>query len=266
MTWIEALILGLLQGLTEFLPVSSSGHLELGSVLFGLKNPEEYFTFNIFVHGATLLSVVVVFRHDIGGLIRNLFRFEWNAETRFVLLLLASAIPVGIVGLLFEDQVVALFQGRTTLIGFMLLITAALLMFTKIAPKNDKDITLKSALLMGIAQTIAILPGISRSGATISTALYLGIERGKAIRFSFLMVLIPVFGANFLKIVRLSAGESLPLPETFPLLVGTLAAFLAGLAACSWMLNIVRKGNIAWFAVYCLVIGLVAIFHGKLLI
>jgi len=262
MSWIEALILGLLQGLTEFLPVSSSGHLELGGVLFGLKNPEEYFVFNIFVHGATLLSVVVVFRQDIGGLFRNLLRFEWNSETRFVLLLLVSAIPVGIVGLLFEDQVGALFQGRTTLIGFMLLVTALILMLTKVAPKNTRDITLKSALLMGLAQTMAILPGLSRSGATISTALYLGVERGKAIRFSFLMVLIPVFGANFLKIVRLSSGQSMPLPETFPLLVGTLSAFLAGLAACSWMLSIVRKGNIAWFAVYCLVIGLVAIFYG----
>ncbi|HSV89406.1 MAG TPA: undecaprenyl-diphosphate phosphatase [Bacteroidales bacterium] len=264
MTWIEALILGLLQGLTEFLPVSSSGHLELGGVLFGLQNPEEYFVFNIFVHGATLLSVVVVFRQDIGLLFKNLLRFEWNPETRFVMLLLVSAIPVGVVGLLFEQQVESLFKGHTIMIGFMLLVTAALLLLTKIAPKNSKDITLKSALLMGVAQTIAILPGISRSGATISTALYLGIERGKAIRFSFLMVLIPVFGANFLKIIRMSSGTYITTPDTIPLIVGTLASFLAGLVACRWMLNIVRKGNIAWFALYCLVIGLAAIFYGKL--
>lgn len=262
MSWIEALILGLLQGLTEFLPVSSSGHLELGGALFGMTNPEAFFAFNIMVHGATFLSVVVVFWKDISDLIINLFRFKWNAETRFALLLLVSAVPVGIVGLLFEEQVQSLFEGRIVLVGFMLLITAALLFFTRFAPKNPREIDLKSALLIGLAQTVAVIPGISRSGATISMALYLGIERGKAIRFSFLMVLIPIFGANFLKIIRMSEGASLAALETTPLIIGTVAAFVAGLAACKWMLNIVRKGNIAWFSVYCIVVGLTAIFIG----
>jgi undecaprenyl-diphosphatase len=262
MSWIEALILGLLQGLTEFLPVSSSGHLELGGVLFGMQDPDAFFTFNILVHGATFMSVVVVFWKDIRELIVNFFRFQWNAETKFVLLLLVSAFPVAIIGLLFEEQIESLFSGRIVLVGFMLLVTATLLFLTRFAPKNNKDINLKSALIIGLAQTIAVMPGISRSGATISTALYLGIERGKAIRFSFLMVLIPVFGANFLKIMKMSGDTALVNIDTTPLIIGTLAAFIAGLAACKWMLSIVRKGNIAWFSIYCLIIGLIAIFTG----
>jgi len=262
MTWLEALILGIVQGITEFLPISSSGHLELGSVLFGIQNPAAYFTFNIFVHGATLLSVVFVFWKDILSLILGVFRFQWNAETRLVALLLASAVPVGIVGLLFEKQIQTLFEGRVVLIGFMLLVTAVLLMLTRLAPHNTREITLKSAILIGLAQTLAIMPGISRSGATISTALYLGIEKAKAIRFSFLMVLIPVFGANFLKIIRLSGTGEVASPGTLPLIVGTLAAFVAGVAACRWMLDIVRKGNIAWFAVYCAIAGVTAIIAG----
>ena len=264
MSWFEALILGLLQGLTEFLPVSSSGHLELGGVIFGLQNPDAFFTFNIMVHGATFLSVIVVFWKDIRDLIVNLFRFKWNADTKFVLLLLVSAIPVGIFGLLFEEQVERLFEGRIVLIGLMLLVTALLLFLTRFAPKNDKEVNLKSALLIGLAQTVAVMPGISRSGATISTALYLGIERGKAIRFSFLMVLIPIFGANFLKILKMSETAVSSSIGTLPLVIGTLAAFLAGLAACRWMLGIVRKGNIAWFSIYCLAIGLTAILSGIL--
>lgn len=264
MTWFEALLLGLLQGLTEFLPVSSSGHLELGGALFGLQNPDAFFTFNILVHGATFLSVVVVFWKDIRELILNLLRLRWNPETRFVLLLLASALPVGIVGLLFEERIEALFEGRILLVGLMLLVTALLLFLTRFAPKKDKEVDLKSALLIGLAQTVAVMPGISRSGATISTALYLGIERSKAIRFSFLMVLIPVFGANFLKIIKLSESTGTAAIDPLPLVIGTLAAFLAGLAACRWMLGIVRKGNIAWFSIYCLVVGVIAILSGIL--
>lgn len=266
MTWLEALILGILQGFTEFLPISSSGHLELGSVIFGIKDPDAYFTFNIFVHGATFTSVLVVFWKDIFALLKNLIRFQWNAETRFALLLIASAVPVGVVGLLFEDQIQSLFEGRVTLIGFMLLITATLLMLTRFAPKNTKEIDLKSAILIGLAQTLAILPGISRSGATISTALYLGIDKAKAIQFSFLMVLIPIFGANFIKLMRLSGAGEIVSPGATPLIVGTLAAFIAGVIACRWMLAIVRKGNIAWFAVYCAIIGIAAIVAGMFIL
>ncbi|MFO8054305.1 MAG: undecaprenyl-diphosphate phosphatase [Bacteroidales bacterium] len=262
MSWFEALILGLLQGLTEFLPVSSSGHLELGGVLFGLEDPDNFFTFNIIVHGATFMSVVVIFGRDIVSLLLNFFRFQWNAEMKFAVLLIVSAIPTGVAGLLFEEQVEDLFEGRVVFVGIMLLITAALLLLTRYAPRKQNDVTLKSALLIGVAQTLAILPGISRSGATISTALYFGIERGKAIRFSFLMVLIPIFGANFLKILSLSEGSGSASSGIAPLILGAVSAFIAGVIACKWMLNIVRKGNIAYFSIYCVIIGVLAIIFG----
>ena len=264
MSWLEALILGLLQGLTEFLPVSSSGHLELGGVLFGLEDPHDFFTFNIIVHGATFLSVVVVFWRDIVSLVTNFFRFKWNPEMKFVLLLLASAVPTAIVGLLFEEKIESIFEGRVVFIGFMLLITATLLFLTRFVPKNNKDVTLKSALIIGVAQTLAILPGISRSGATISTALFFGIERSKAIRFSFLMVLIPIFGANFLKILSASEQATNASMNVAPMIIGAIAAFTAGVVACKWMLTIVRRGKIEYFSIYCLIIGITAIIIGSM--
>lgn len=264
MSWTEALILGLLQGLTEFLPVSSSGHLELGGALFGLEDPHDFFTFNIIVHGATFLSVVVVFRNDILSLILNFFRFRWNAEMKFVLLLLASAIPTAIVGLLFEEQIERIFEGRVVFVGLMLLVTATLLFLTRFAPPANKEVTLKSALVIGLAQTFAILPGISRSGATISTALFFGIERSQAIRFSFLMVLIPIFGANFLKIIRVSEQASAGNMDVAPMIIGAVAAFIAGVVACKWMLSIVRRGKIEYFSIYCVLAGITAIIAGSL--
>lgn len=264
MSWLEALILGLLQGLTEFLPVSSSGHLELGGALFGLEDPHDFFTFNIIVHGATFLSVVVVFWRDIVSLIFNFFHFRWNAEMRFVLLLLASAVPTAIVGLLFEEQIESIFEGRVVFIGLMLLVTATLLFLTRFVPKNTKDVTLKSALIIGLAQTLAILPGISRSGATISTALFFGIERTQAIRFSFLMVLIPIFGANFLKVMSVSEQAVAGTMDITPMIIGALAAFTAGVVACRWMLSIVRKGKIEYFSIYCLIVGIMAIIAGSI--
>lgn len=264
MSWLEALILGLLQGLTEFLPVSSSGHLELGGALFGLEDPHDFFTFNIIVHGATFLSVVVVFWKDIVSLVVNFFRFEWNPEMKFALLLLVSVIPTAIVGLLFEEQIETIFEGRVVFVGFMLLITATILFLTHFVKKNDKDVTLKSALIIGVAQTFAILPGISRSGATICTALFFGIERSKAIRFSFLMVLIPIFGANFLKVLRMSEEATNASMDLAPMIIGAAAAFIAGVVACKWMLNIVRRGKIEYFSVYCLIVGIIAIIFGSL--
>ena len=257
MSWIEAFILGLLQGLTEFLPVSSSGHLELGSAIFGLE--EENLTFSIIVHGATFLSVLVVFRNDIIHLIKNLFRFTWNAETKFVLLLLLSAVPVGITGILFRSEIEGLFEGNILLVGFMLLITSLLLFLTHYAPNKQRDVNVKSALLIGLAQTFAVLPGISRSGATISTALYLGIDREKATRFSFLMVLIPIFGATFLEILDLSKATEPSAISTLSLVIGAVTAFIAGLFACSWMLKIVRRGKLAYFSLYTALAGAAAI-------
>lgn len=257
MSWIEALILGLLQGLTEFLPVSSSGHLELGSALFGLH--EENLTFSIIVHGATFLSVLVVFRNDIFNLIASLLKFQWNNETRFILLLLASAVPVGLTGVLFKDQIEGLFGGNILFVGFMLLVTSTLLLLTHFAAPGKKEINLRRAILIGLAQTIAILPGISRSGATISTALYLGVDREQATRFSFLMVLIPIFGATFLEILDLAKTSEPSQIAVSSLVVGALAAFASGLIACSWMLRIVKRGKLVYFSIYTALAGAAAI-------
>jgi undecaprenyl-diphosphatase len=261
MNWFEALILGLLQGLTEFLPVSSSGHLELGSALFGL-NEGDNLTFSILVHGATVLSIIVVFRQDILNLIVNVLKFQWNEETKFVLLILASAVPVAVVGLLFEEQIEALFTGNVLFVGFMLLITATLLFLTRFVKKTDKDVNLFRALIIGIAQTIAVLPGISRSGATIATALFLGVDKQKATRFSFLMVLVPILGATFLQVLKLSSADPANSISTLPLIIGFIAAFVSGLFACRWMIEIVRKGNLMYFSIYCLIAGLTAIMVG----
>ncbi len=260
MNWIEALVLGLLQGLTEFLPVSSSGHLELGAALFGLE--EDNLTFSIIVHGATFLSVLVVFRNDILNLILNFLKFQWNAETRFILLLIASAVPVGLTGILFKEQIESIFEGRIVFVGIMLLITATLLYLTRLVPRQHKEIGLKSALIIGLAQTLAVLPGISRSGATISTALYLGIDREKATRFSFLMVLIPIFGASLLELIDLYKATGPASISNLSLIIGAVAAFFSGLLACSWMLQIVKKGKLVYFSVYCVIVGTLAILSG----
>jgi undecaprenyl-diphosphatase len=265
MSWIEALILGLIQGLSEFLPISSSGHLELGSVLFGLQDPDGFFTFNIMVHGATFLSVLVVFRKDITQIISSCLQLTWNDETRFVVMLLISAVPVAVIGLLFEEQIESIFEGRVVFVGCMLIITGTLLFLTRYAPKQNKDFNIIRAILVGLAQTIAVLPGISRSGATIATALYLGINREKAVRFSFLMVLIPVFGANFLKILRFTHDTNAVGLDTMPLIIGTVTAFISGLFACKWMLRIVAKGQLKYFSIYCLLAGTTAIVFGIIL-
>ncbi len=259
MTWIEALILGIIQGLTEFLPVSSSGHLEMGTVLLGVKS-EENLLFAVIVHAATALSTIVVFRKDIGEIITGLFQFKWNESWDFGIKIIISMIPVGIVGVFFEDEITALFTGNLLLVGSMLLVTSALLFFSHFKKNNEKPVSKPHALIIGLAQAVAILPGISRSGATIATALLLGVEKNKATRFSFLMVLIPILGASMLKLKDYfeapAAYEGLSGPS---MVVGFLAAFLAGYVACKWMIGIVRKGKLTYFAAYCLVIGLIAI-------
>lgn len=265
MSVIEALILGIIQGLTEFLPVSSSGHLELGSYFLGVQS-EDNLLFSILVHGATALSTIVVFRKDILEIIQGLFKYQWNDETSFAAKILLSMIPVGLVGVLFEDQIEALFGGKILLVGVMLLVTAALLAFTYFSQKHEGSVTFKSALIIGLAQAIAILPGVSRSGSTISTALLLGVNKEKAARFSFLMVLPPIIGAMLLKTKDLIEAPELAtgLPVT-SLVVGFIAAFVAGLLACNWMISIVKKGKLIYFAVYCGVVGLGAVIGGLLI-
>lgn len=260
MDWLQALILGLVQGLTEFLPVSSSGHLEIGKILAGVETADSL-TFTIAVHGATVLSTLVVFRNDILKLLRGLFKFRWNEETRYIALLLFSAIPVLVVGLFFKDQVEGLFTGNIILVGSMLLITALLLTFSYYSKNHTQTVGFFSALIIGIAQAFAVIPGISRSGATISTALMLGKKREEASRFSFLMVLIPIMGANFLDLMEqdFAAEGSIGM---LPLIVGALAAFIAGVFACSWMIKLVNRGRLIYFAVYCAIIGLFALGAG----
>lgn len=259
MTIIESVILGIIQGLTEFLPVSSSGHLEIGSVLLGVKSKDNLL-FSIVVHGATALSTILVFRKDIFVIITDLLKFEWNESVEFSLKILISIIPVGIVGVLFEDQIEAFFGGRVMLVGAMLMLTGVLLSFTFFKGKNTGEISYIKALLIGMSQAIAIMPGISRSGATISTALILGVDKEKATRFSFLMVLIPIVGAMLLKVKDVIDEPSLASDiSAISLLAGFIAAFLSGLLACNWMIRIVKKGKLIYFAIYCFIVGLIAI-------
>ncbi|MGI9542377.1 MAG: undecaprenyl-diphosphate phosphatase [Cyclobacteriaceae bacterium] len=261
MTVIEALILGIIQGLTEFLPISSSGHIELGNAVMDL---DSNLLFTIMVHGATALSTIIVFRKEIWILLKDVIEFKYNESTSYIFSLLISMLPIAIVGFLFEEQIETFFSGKLILVGFMLLITSGLLGLTYYAKNKDGEVTYLKALMIGLAQTIAILPGISRSGATISTALLLGIEREKAARFSFLMVLIPILGGTLLKVIEfIKNPEIAGNISAAALAVGFLGAFISGLVACQWMLAIVKKGKLIYFAIYCLILGLVAIISSQ---
>jgi undecaprenyl-diphosphatase len=258
MDLLQALILGIIQGLTEFLPVSSSGHLEIGKVLLDV-HIEESLSFSVAVHGATVLSTVVVFRNDIVSILKGFFQFKWNTETRFVLMIFLSLIPVAIVGFFFEQRVESLFTGNLLLVGSMLLITAALLTLSMVVKqRKEKPIGFADALIIGIAQALAVIPGISRSGATIASGLILGNNRTEVARFSFLMVLIPILGANFLDIVKgnfsSEAGAGIG-----AIIIGSIAAFVFGYLACRWMISLVKKGKLMWFAVYCSIVGIISI-------
>ncbi len=251
----EAILLGIIQGLAEFLPVSSSGHLELANVLFGIEG-ESNLQFIMAVHAATVMSTIVVFWKEIARLLRGLFQFRMNDETVFLFNILISMVPVGIVGLFFKDSVESLFTGNLLLVGAMLLVTALLLVFSNFAKVHVGKVTPKSAFIIGIAQALAVLPGLSRSGATISTGLMLGIRREEVSKFSFLMVLIPVIGMNLLELLKGGDGATL---GSGVLIAGFMSAFLTGTFACRAMIRLVNKGKLLWFAVYCAVVGLVAI-------
>jgi len=273
MTLLESIILGIIQGLTEFLPVSSSGHIEIGKALLGTQ-PADPLLFSIVVHAATALSTMVIYRKDILEIIRDLFKFSWNASTQFAGMIVLSMLPVMVVGLAFEDQIEALFDGQILLVGVMLLITGGLLFFSDRYHREDGPVTFGKAFIIGIAQAIAILPGISRSGSTISTALLLGIDRSKAARFSFLMVLPPIIGATLLKVkdyleaapveaaVTADAASTAVEVGVGPLIAGFIAAFVAGLLACQWMIALVKRSKLDYFAYYCLIVGVMAIVAG----
>lgn len=260
MSIIEAIILGILQGFTEFLPVSSSGHIELGKAFFEISGANNL-TFTILVHGATVLSTMIVLRSEIWKLLSAIFRFKWNEETQYLTKLALSMIPVGLVGVFFEDAIEELFTGRVVMVGFLLMGTGCILLLSRLDRGQNKQVGYKHALIVGLAQAVAILPGISRSGTTIATALALGVAKPEATRFSFLMVLAPIMGATLLKVKDLEQ-QAVSSAEWMPYLAGFLAAFISGWIACRWMLNIVQGGKIAYFSVYCFIIGAVAIIAG----
>ena len=262
MSIFEAIILGIVQGLTEFLPVSSSGHIELGKALLNIETADNLF-FSIVVHGATALSTIIVFRKYIYDIFKGLLQFRNNESLHYTLKIIISMIPVGLVGVLFEDKIEALFTGNVIFVGSMLILTGIFLTFTYYTKNTTKDISYGKAILIGIAQAIAILPGISRSGTTISSALILGVDKDKATKFSFIMVLLPIIGATLLKVKDFIETPSLSSGITTPaLILGFLAAFLSGLLACTWMIKIVKGGKLIYFAYYCFFIGLVSIVIG----
>ena len=260
MDWIEALILVLVQGLTEYLPVSSSGHLAIGSYLFGIEG-EENLAFTVAVHVATVLSTLVILWKEIDWIFRGLFKCEMNAETKYVLNIVVSMIPVGIVGVFFKDYVEEVFGSGLVIVGCMLLLTAALLTFSYIAkPRKKEKISLRDAFIIGLAQACAVMPGLSRSGSTIATGLLLGNKKESLAQFSFLMVIPPILGEALLDVVKgLKGEEAFGGIDMMPLAIGFIAAFVSGCIACKWMINIVKKGKLIYFGIYCAIAGVLTL-------
>ena len=260
MEWFEALILGLVQGMTEYLPVSSSGHLTIGSALFGIEG-EENLAFTVAVHVATVCSTLVILWKEIDWILKGLFKFEMNPETKYTLNILVSMIPIGIVGVFFKDHVEAIFGSGLLVVGCMLLVTASLLAFSYYAkPRIKENISMRDAFIIGLAQACAVLPGLSRSGSTIATGLLLGNKKENLAQFSFLMVIPPILGEALLDIMKgLSGEEVMGDISTLSLVVGFLAAFVSGCIACKWMINIVKKGKLIYFAIYCAIVGAITL-------
>lgn len=261
MELIDAIILGIVQGLTEFLPVSSSGHLEIGKALLGAEAlPQDSLLFTVVLHFATALSTLVVFRKDVLEILRGLFSFQWNEETKFSLKIVISMIPAALIGIFMIDHIEVFFDGAIMIVGLMLIITAILLYLADKARTTEKAVTYRSAFIIGLAQAVALLPGISRSGATISTAVLLGVDKSKSARFSFLMVVPLILGKVAKDIIdgkiTYSGDDSLAMG------VGFIAAFLAGLAACTWMIKLVRQSKLTYFSIYCLIVGSIAVAWG----
>ena len=254
----DALLLGIVQGLTEFLPVSSSGHLELGKVILGDTSvPEESLLFTVVLHFATALSTLVVFRKDVWQILRGLLSFKWNEETRFSLKIVISMIPAAMIGFFLEEELESLFGGKIALVGTMLIVTAILLWLADRSKHTGKKVSFSNAFVIGIAQAVAVLPGISRSGATISTSVLLGNDKGKAARFSFLMV-VPLILGKIAKDI-LDGAITTESTQFGNLSIGFAAAFISGLFACTWMIKLVRNSKLTYFAIYCLLVGVLAI-------
>lgn len=279
MNTLQALIMGLLQGLTEYLPVSSSGHLTIASELFGIDG-ESNMTFTIAVHVATVLSTLVILGSEIGKILKGMcnplsprslkgngtFLNRLNPDQRYVLNILVSMIPIGIVGVFFKDKVEEVFGSGLLVVGICLLLTAALLTFSYLArPRQRENISLGHAFIIGLAQAVAVLPGLSRSGSTIATGLLLGDKKEKLAQFSFLMVIPPILGEALLDVLKMVKGEETTGGiDTLPLIVGFVAAFISGCAACKWMIGIVKKGKLIYFAYYCAIVGVASIVYSLL--
>lgn len=261
MSWLDALWLGLLQGFTEYLPVSSSGHLQIAQALMGNVDGEENLTFAVVVHAATVCSTLVVLWREIYVLLRGSLELRWNDETQYMCKIFLSMIPVGIVGLFFKDYVESLFGNGLLVVGILLLVTAVLLTFANFAKPRKGKISFSDAFVIGVAQALAVLPGLSRSGTTIATGLMLGDKKEDVAKFSFLMVIIPILGEAFLNLMRGGLSPEASGISAAALAVGFIAAFISGCVACKWMLSIVKRGKLVYFAYYCVAAGLFAIIY-----
>ena len=259
MNWFEAIVLGLIQELTEFLPVSSSGHLELGKYLFGMDH-EANFYFSIAVHGATVLSTILVLWREIAALFKGFFQFRWNEETSYVMKIFVSMIPAGIAGFFLKEIAEKFFRGDMISLGIEFMITAFFLFLTLAIKPKERPIGFIDSFIIGLAQAIAIIPGISRSGATIATGMIIGNKKADIAKFCFLMVLIPIIGAN---LVEMKTGDLTTEGTSFiVILSGFLTAFITGYFACKWMINLLKRENLTWFAVYCVIVGFFSILLG----
>ena len=280
MDWLDALILGIVQGLTEYLPVSSSGHIEIFKEILGIDLPaDENVTFTVLVHAATVLSTIVVLWPMFAKLCKSFFTFRRGYDFDYVCKILLSCIPVGIVGVFFKHQVEEIFGSGLTIVGICLLVTAALLAFAWLSDRRERtsvqiaegvsptvpasagrDISWVDAFVIGCAQAIAVLPGLSRSGTTIATGILIGDKRNEVAQFSFLMVILPIIGESLLDIKDMVGGETASGEvSAFALIIGFVAAFVVGCAACKWMINLVKKGQLIWFAVYCIAMGIICL-------
>ena len=260
MTIIEAIVLGIIQGLTEYLPVSSSGHITVGSALFGIE-AEDNLVFTVMMHIATVLSTFVILWKEISWIIKGLLKFKLNDETRYVFNILISLIPIAIVGLFFKDYVESIFSSGILIVGIMLLVTATLLTLTNyIKPQQKNSIGKRDAFIIGLSQAVAVIPGLSRSGTTIATGLLLGNNKSTLAQFSFLMVIPPILGEGLLDFIKITQGvEVTGSISSVTLIAGFISAFITGCIACKWMINIVKKGKLIYFAIYCAVLGLTTI-------
>jgi len=273
MDWLQALILGIIQGLTEFLPISSSGHLIIGKEILGLEATDNI-AFETVVHCATVMSTITILRKEIATLLLKLFKLEWNPETKYIGMILLSMIPVMIVGLFFKKYVEQLFGEGLSLVGAMLLVTAVLLALSSfkslrfkvqsseslnLKSLNIKPISWGSAFIIGIAQAVAVLPGLSRSGTTIATGLLLGVKKEEVAKFSFLMVLIPILGETALGAMKGDFSAAVSGIPASSLLIGFFVAYLCGCFACKFMIELVKRTNLFWFAIYCCIAGVIAI-------